>query len=73
MRQIWHILKRLFLYIFLTAATITMAFPLFWMISSSLKTVDQTNSAGIVWFPPHPTLQAYIDIFHNEIFPALIF
>lgn len=68
MRQIWHILKRLFLYIFLTAATITMAFPLFWMISSSLKTVDQTNSAGIVWFPPHPTLQAYIDIFHNEIF-----
>jgi multiple sugar transport system permease protein len=68
MRQIWHILKRLFLYIFLTAATIMMAFPLFWMISSSLKTVQQTNSAGIVWFPPHPTLQAYIDIFHNQIF-----
>jgi len=68
MRQIWHILKRLFLYIFLTAATITMAFPLFWMISSSLKTVQETNSAGIVWFPPHPTLQAYIDIFHNQVF-----
>lgn len=68
MRQLWHILKRLFLYIFLTGATITMAFPLFWMISSSLKTVQETNSAGIVWFPPHPTLQAYIDIFHNEVF-----
>lgn len=68
MRQIWHILKRLFLYIFLTAATIMMAFPLFWMISSSLKTVQETNSAGIVWFPPHPTVQAYIDIFHNEVF-----
>lgn len=68
MRQLWHILKRLFLYIFLTGATIMMAFPLFWMISSSLKTVQETNSAGIVWFPPHPTLQAYIDIFHNEVF-----
>lgn len=68
MRPLWHILKRLFLYIFLTAATIMMAFPLFWMISSSLKTVQETNSAGIVWFPPHPTLQAYIDIFHNDVF-----
>lgn len=68
MRPIWHILKRFMLYIFLTAATIMMAFPLFWMISSSLKTVEQTNSAGIVWFPPEPTFQAYIDIFQNEVF-----
>ncbi|PKO00301.1 MAG: sugar ABC transporter ATP-binding protein [Chloroflexi bacterium HGW-Chloroflexi-4] len=68
MRQLWHILKRVFLYIFLTGATVMMAFPLFWMISSSLKTVQETNSAGIVWFPPHPTLQAYIEIFRNEIF-----
>ncbi|PKO03751.1 MAG: sugar ABC transporter ATP-binding protein [Chloroflexi bacterium HGW-Chloroflexi-5] len=68
MRQLWHILKRVFLYIFLTGATVMMAFPLFWMISSSLKTVQETNSAGIVWFPPNPTLQAYIDIFQNEVF-----
>jgi ABC-type glycerol-3-phosphate transport system permease component len=56
------------LYVFLTGATIMMAFPLFWMISSSLKTIDETNSAGIVWFPPHPTLEAYINIFHNSAF-----
>lgn len=68
MRQLWHILNRVFLYIFLTGATVMMAFPLFWMISSSLKSVQETNSAGIVWFPPHPTLQAYIDIFQNELF-----
>jgi len=68
MRQLWHILKRVLLYIFLTGATVMMAFPLFWMISSSLKTVQETNSAGIVWFPPHPTLQAYIDIFQNQVF-----
>jgi len=68
MRTVWQIIKRFVLYIFLTGATIMMAFPLFWMISSSLKTVDETNSAGIVWFPPHPTLEAYINIFHNSAF-----
>ncbi len=68
MKTTWHIIKRVILYISLTGATIMMAFPLFWMISSSLKTIEQTNSAGIVWFPKEPTLQAYIDIFHNEIF-----
>jgi len=68
MRTVWQIIKRFVLYIFLTGATIMMAFPLFWMISSSLKTIDETNSAGIVWFPPNPTLEAYINIFHNSAF-----
>jgi ABC-type glycerol-3-phosphate transport system permease component len=68
MRTGWQIIKRIVLYIFLTGATIMMAFPLFWMISSSLKTIDETNSAGIVWFPPHPTLEAYINIFQNSAF-----
>lgn len=68
MKNFWHILKSVILYIVLTAATILMSFPLFWMISSSLKTVDETNSAGIVWVPSHPTLAAYIEIFHNQNF-----
>jgi ABC-type glycerol-3-phosphate transport system permease component len=63
-----HIAKRVFLYLFLTFATIVMSFPLFWMISSSLKTIEETNSAGIVWFPPQPTFQAYINIFNNATF-----
>ena len=37
MREIFPIIKRIVLYIFLTGATILMSFPLFWMISSSLK------------------------------------
>lgn len=68
MRQIWNVLKRIILYLFLTGATIMMAFPLFWMISSSVKTVEQTNAAGIIWFPPQPTFKAYIDLFHNHMF-----
>ncbi|MEA5077632.1 MAG: carbohydrate ABC transporter permease [Anaerolineaceae bacterium] len=68
MKSFWNIAKSVFLYIVLTAATILMSFPLFWMISSSLKTVDETNSAGIVWVPSHPTLAAYVEIFHNQNF-----
>lgn len=64
----WHITKRIVLYIFLTGATVLMSFPLFWMISSSLKTLEETNSPGIIWVPPHPTLAAYISIFHNTDF-----
>lgn len=45
-----------------------MSFPLFWMISSSLKTLQETNSPGIVWVPDHPTLEAYTNIFHNSDF-----
>ena len=68
MKNIWYIVQRIVLYIFLTSATIIMSFPLFWMISSSLKTIEETNSAGIIWFPPHPTFEAYINIFHNTNF-----
>ncbi len=68
MRTVWPIIKRIILYIFLTGATALMSFPLFWMISSSLKTIEETNAAGIVWIPKHPTLTAYIGIFQNMDF-----
>jgi len=68
MKNLWHIPQRIALYIFLTAATLLMAFPLFWMISSSLKSIEETNSAGILWFSPKPTLDAYINIFQNANF-----
>ncbi|MBK9008720.1 MAG: L-arabinose transport system permease protein AraQ [Anaerolineales bacterium] len=68
MKRYFPILKGILLYALLTGATILMSFPLFWMISSSLKTVEETNSPGIVWIPDRPTLEAYIDIFQNENF-----
>ncbi len=68
MRKYWAILKSMILYVVLTAASVLMSFPLFWMISSSLKTVAETNAPGIVWVPNHPTLAAYINIFNNGQF-----
>lgn len=68
MNKFGPILKGIFLYAILTGSTVLMSFPLFWMISSSLKTLQETNSPGIVWIPAHPTFQAYINIFHNQDF-----
>lgn len=68
MRTAWEIIKRIILYTFLTGATLLMCFPLFWMISSSLKTLQETNSPGIILVPSHPTLAAYIEIFQNTDF-----
>jgi len=67
-KKYWPMLRSLLLYVLLTGATVVMSFPLFWMISSSLKTVQETNSPGIVWIPAKPTLQAYVDIFQNQDF-----
>lgn len=68
MRGLGQILQRILLYFFLTGAAIMMSFPLFWMISSSLKTLEETNSPGIIWVPAHPTLDAYLSILHNSNF-----
>jgi multiple sugar transport system permease protein len=68
LRIVWPMIKRIILYIFLTSATILMSFPLFWMISTSLKTLEEANSPGIVWIPKQPTWDAYINILHNTDF-----
>lgn len=68
MKKYTAIIKGVLLYALLTGATILMSFPLFWMISSSLKTIQETNSPGIVWIPDNPTLEAYTSIFQNENF-----
>lgn len=68
MKIYWPILKSFLLYLLLTFATLLMSFPLFWMISSSLKTLEETNSPGIIWLPEHATLQAYLGIFQNTDF-----
>jgi ABC-type glycerol-3-phosphate transport system permease component len=73
MKRNWQIVKSIVLYILLTAATIMMCFPLFWMISSSLKTISETNSPGIVWIPAQPSLQAYFDLLQNPTFLRVYF
>jgi ABC-type glycerol-3-phosphate transport system permease component len=68
MKRYLPMLRSILLYTVLTGATVMMSFPLFWMISSSLKTLEETNSPGIVWVPDNPTLAAYTSIFQNQDF-----
>ena len=68
MKRYLPMLRSILLYTVLTGATVMMSFPLFWMISSSLKTLEETNSPGIVWVPDNPTLEAYTSIFQNQDF-----
>lgn len=68
MKRYWPILKSTILYILLTGATLIMSFPLFWMISSSLKTLEETNSPGIIWLPKQASLQAFVDLLQNSDF-----
>lgn len=68
MRTLSPVIVRSVLYLFLISATILMSFPLFWMISSSLKTLEETNAPGIVWVPEHPTPLAYTDILQDDNF-----
>lgn len=68
MKKYLPIIKSIVLYTLLTGATVLMSFPLFWMISSSFKTVEETNSPGVVWVPREPTVEAYTAIFQNQDF-----
>ncbi|GAP07809.1 carbohydrate ABC transporter membrane protein 2, CUT1 family [Anaerolinea thermolimosa] len=65
MRTWSRLFGRSFLYLMLVGMTVLMSFPLLWMLSSSLKTLEETNAPGIIWVPAHPTMAAYADLFQN--------
>lgn len=56
------------LYIVLILTSIVMAFPLIWMLLTSLKTYAEANAPKIVWFPAQPQLTAYLEILSKPEF-----
>jgi multiple sugar transport system permease protein len=59
MKTITSIAGRVLLYLLLTGASILMAFPLFWMISTSFKSLDEANAPRIIWVPTKILIDAY--------------
>ncbi len=47
---------------FLMVFLILFMFPFFWMISSSLKSLQDIYVRPVPLFPPHPTLQSYLEV-----------
>lgn len=54
--------RRVGLYALVLFGSLLMLFPLFWMVSTSLKTGAETNGPQIVWWPAQPQLAAYLQI-----------
>ena len=55
-RRIW---QRLMLYLVVLSGSVLMIFPLFWMVSTSIKTIEESNGPTIVWWPAQPQFEAY--------------
>lgn len=69
-KQIW---QRLWTYILLSAIALVMLFPLFWLISTSLK----SSTENIFAFPPQllpsqPTIENYIEVWQTNPFGQYI-
>lgn len=54
--------KTVMVYITIIAITVLMLLPFAWMLSASLKLNRDVFAFPIVWIPPHPRWQNYVDI-----------
>lgn len=60
-------------FIFLTAGSLIMLFPFFWMISGSLKTLREITSPKIIWWPAEMQWQNYTTVLTMETNPFGIY
>jgi multiple sugar transport system permease protein len=68
MRTITRVLGGGLLYVLLTGASILMSFPLFWMISTSLKSIEEANAPRILWIPSQVLVDAYRSVLTDPDF-----
>ena len=67
----YRALKRAPIYIILTTGAILMLFPIFWMLTTSVKKDFYSTGENMIWFPPpweakYFTLDHYGDIFSKS-------
>lgn len=61
-KQQAHTLKRIVLSVLMWGSVLIMLFPFLWMLSTSLKPVNETFQVPPTWIPEQPTLSAYQEI-----------
>ncbi|MHB1955345.1 MAG: carbohydrate ABC transporter permease [Sulfobacillus sp.] len=64
MELIFRESKRFWAYLWLVLIGLVSVFPFYWMVSSSLKTSQEIMALPPQWWPAHPTIQAYLTVFH---------
>lgn len=60
-----ELVQKVLYYILAILTSLVLAFPLFWMISTSFKTEEESNAPTPVWIPEEPQLDAYRAILEN--------
>lgn len=68
MKSTWHLLKRFVLYLALTFTSALMIFPLFWMVSTAFKSLEEANSPHIQWLPSTLHWDAIINVISDPDF-----
>ncbi|MBN1317500.1 MAG: carbohydrate ABC transporter permease [Anaerolineales bacterium] len=53
-------INRTIIYVLLVLSSLMMFFPLFWMVSTSLKSIKEISTFPPIWFPPSPLWENYI-------------
>lgn len=61
-RQVTRTLRQIILYSILISSSVVLAMPLFWMVSTSLKSVEEANAPKITLWAEKPQLTAYQDV-----------
>jgi ABC-type glycerol-3-phosphate transport system permease component len=68
LRQARRVVWRTGLTVVTAAGAVFAAFPLLWMISTSLKSDQEANGPRLVWWPANPQLTAYGQILADPAF-----
>src|ERR687893_2181648 len=58
-------LTRIGLYLAYAVVTLFFLFPIFWVLSTSLKSVPQLFATPPIWFPLDPRFENYAYVFTN--------
>ncbi len=53
-------------YFLLISTSALFLFPLFWVVSTSLKTMEEANAPRVVWLPSNPQFDAYAQVLADE-------
>jgi len=61
------------IYAILLAGTFILMIPLFWMVSTSLKPLDEVYVYPIIWIPSEIVWQNYIDVFQKVPFARYLY
>jgi multiple sugar transport system permease protein len=66
--RLTFLLRRILIYVLLVVGSVILLFPLYWMLSSSLKPLDEINAFPIIWVPSRLAWENYSNMWNTVPF-----